>query len=409
MKILVLNCGSSSVKFKLLEMYQEKELARGRIEEIGHASKIHYKTFENKEINSSLEIKTYEAAIHLVLDTLMDREHGVIKQKSEITGIGHRVVHGGIEFKESILITDEVLDGIKAVTPLSPLHNPANLDGIYACQNLFPDTLQVAVFDTAYGSQLPESAFVYAIPRHWREKYHIRRYGFHGTSHSFVAKQAAALLNMPFEELRIISCHLGSGASVCATQNGRCAEISMGFTPLEGLIMSTRCGDLDPAILPFIGKHEGLSLNEIDNILNKESGLQALYGTTDFRIVEQNAKQGEFNAIRTLDIYVHRIKKYIGAYMCIMGGMDVLVFTAGIGEHSPYIRERIVSNMQEFGVVLDKHENENNKVFIGQGRIKILVIPTNEELAIARDTKTILENRRSTNEDDKINSQNGLL
>ena len=390
MKILVLNCGSSSVKFKLLQMNGEIELAGGIVEEIGHSSKMYYKYAEKKELKLDTRIQTCEKAIHFVLDTLMDSEYGVIKEKDEIQAVGHRVVHGGY-FEESVLITDEVLEEIRAVIPLSPIHNPANLEGISACQNLFPVQPQVAVFDTAYGARLPEAAFAYAIPKKWRDEYRIRRYGFHGTSHAFVAKRAAELLKKPLESLRIISCHLGSGASVCATQNGRCVENSMGFTPLEGLIMSTRCGDIDPAIIPFIAKHEGLSLSEIDTMLNKESGLQALYSTTDFRIVEQMALNGQSKAQRALSIYVHRVKKYIGAYMCILGGVDVIVFTAGVGEHSAYIREQILSNMQEFGVILDDHSNFENQVNIGRGPVTIFVIPANEELAIARDVKRIYE------------------
>ncbi|MDZ7724962.1 MAG: acetate kinase [candidate division KSB1 bacterium] len=391
MKVLVLNCGSSSVKFKLLEMADETELAGGIVEEIGHASQLFFKTGDNKELTQSLDISSYEHAIQLVLDTLLDKRYGVIGKKTEISAIGHRVVHGGPEFDQSTLITEQVIKAINAVISLSPLHNPPNLEGISACQKLFPDTPQVAVFDTAYGARLPQAAYDYAIPEPWKTKHHIRRYGFHGTSHSYVSSRAAEIVQQPLEALRIISCHLGSGASVCATQNGRCVETSMGFTPLEGLVMSTRSGDIDPAIIPFIAKHEGLSVEEIDTVLNRESGLKALCGTTDFRVAEENAKNGDSAADCALRLYAHRVKKYIGAYMCLMGGLDVLIFTAGVGEHSAYIRGKIVFNLNAFGLLLDHQRNERNDLDIGKGRVKVLVIPTNEELAIARDTRAILD------------------
>ncbi len=392
MKILVLNCGSSSVKFQLIDMETEAVIAKGIVEEIARShSKLKYKAAGKEEFIESKPVANHEEALRRIIDVLMDPTLGVIRDKSEISGIGHRVVHGGAEFASSTLIDENVRAGIRACIPLSPLHNPANLTGIEVADKILSGIPQVAVFDTSHGSTLPQAAYMYAIPQRWREVYKIRRYGFHGTSHSYVAKKAAELLGRPIEELRIITCHLGNGASISAVKYGKCVETSMGFTPLEGLVMGTRSGDIDPAIIPFIGRHEKLSLEEIDEQLNKKSGMLALTGDSDFRIIEDRAIKGSKADQLALDIYVHRIRKYIGAYTFVMGGVDVIVFTAGIGERSPYVRERVLKGLEELGIVLDLEANEKNALHLSTGRVKAMVIPTNEELAIARDTKAILQ------------------
>ncbi len=392
MNILVLNCGSSSVKFQLVNMDHEAVLAKGIVEEIGQPqARLKCKAAGKKDLVDDAPISDHEAALTKVINILMHPEKGVIRDKSEIAGIGHRVVHGGADFAASTLITDEVLQSIKECIPLSPLHNPANLKGIEVAGKVLSGIPQVAVFDTAHGATLPPEAYTYAIPQEWREKYKIRRYGFHGTSHSYVAKKAAEILGRPFEELRIVTCHLGNGASISAVKNGACVETSMGLTPLEGLVMGTRSGDIDPAIIPFIGKHENLNLDEIDKNLNKKSGMLALTGDTDMRIIEERAENGSEKDVLALDIYVHRIKKYIGAYTFIMGGLDVIVFTVGIGEKSWYVRERVLRDMQDLGIVFDAEANRKNETHLSRGPIKALIVPTNEELAIARDTQMILE------------------
>lgn len=392
MNILVLNCGSSSVKFQLVNMKNETVLAKGIVEEIGQPqAKLKYKASGKGDFVDDAPIADHEAALSKVIDILMHPKKGVLRDKSEIAGIGHRVVHGGADFAASTLINEQVLQSIRECIPLSPLHNPANLKGIEVADKVLSGIPQVAVFDTAHGATLSPEAYTYAIPQEWREKYKIRRYGFHGTSHSYVAKRAAEILDRPIEALRIVTCHLGNGASISAVKNGACVETSMGLTPLEGLVMGTRSGDIDPAIIPFIGKHEKLSLEEIDQNLNKKSGMLALTGDTDMRIIEDRAENGSEKDILALDIYAHRIKKYIGAYAFIMGGLDVIVFTAGIGEKSRTVRERVLRDMQDLGIDFDAEANRKNETHLSRGPVKALIIPTNEELAIARDTKMILE------------------
>ena len=395
MNILVLNCGSSSVKFQLINMADETASAKGLVEEIGHPqAQFNYETITGEHLKENRSIPDHEKALQCVIDTLMHCEHGVLEAKSHIAGIGHRVVHGGAEFTSSVLIDDHVLKVIESLIPLSPLHNPANLMGIKVAGKVLSGIPQVAVFDTAHGAALPAEANTYAVPSPWRRKYNIRRYGFHGTSHAYVAKKAAKILKAPYESIRIITCHLGNGASIAAVKNGKCIETSMGFTPLEGLVMGTRSGDIDPAIIPFIGKHEGYSMQEIDQQLNTKSGMLALTGETDMRIIEDRARAGNDRERLALDVYVHRIKKYIGAYTFIMGGVDVLVFTAGIGENSAYVRERVLCNMDELGITFDADANRAHATHIGTGRVKVLIVPTNEELAIARDTQKVLENNK---------------
>lgn len=393
MNILVLNCGSSSVKFQLIQMLEETVVAKGIVEEIGRPhSKLKYKAAGREDHVDDHPVANHEAALRQILDLLMHPQMGVIRDKSEIVGIGHRVVHGGADFGASTLIDEHVKDGIRSCIPLSPLHNPANLTGIEVAEKVLSGIPQVAVFDTAHGATLPPAAYTYAIPQRWRDIYKIRRYGFHGTSHSYIAKKAAELLGRPITDLRIVTCHLGNGASISAVKYGKCVETSMGLTPLEGLVMGTRSGDIDPAILPFIGKHEKLSLEEIDAQLNKKSGMLALTGDSDFRIIEERAEKGVEADCLALDIYVHRIRKYIGAYAFGMGGLDVIVFTAGIGEKSYYVRERVLSGLEDLGIIFDAEANLKNATHLSTGRVKAMVVPTNEELAIARDTKAILEN-----------------
>ncbi len=394
MNILVLNCGSSSVKFQLIQMQDESVLAKGIVEEIGHSqSKFAYRMGSNSDREEQVSIENHEQALTKIINLLLGSKTGVIQHKSEIDGIGHRVVHGGSQFKSSMRINEKVKQGIRDCIPLSPLHNPPNLTGIEVAETVLPGIPQVAVFDTSFGTSLPVAAHTYAIPQAWRETYDIRRYGFHGTSHTFVARQAAHMLQKPLQNLRVITCHLGNGASVSAFQNGTCVETSMGLTPLEGLVMGTRSGDIDPAIIPFIGKHEKLDLNEIDNQLNKKSGMLALTGDADMRVIEERAQNGSEKDKLALDIYCHRIKKYIGAYTFIMGGVDVIVFTAGIGEHSAKIRQLALQGLHELGIELDPRANANNDTKISSGHVSVLLIPTNEELAIARDTVEILQHK----------------
>ncbi len=394
MNILVLNCGSSSLKYQLINMQDESVVAKGQIERIGAKDAIlKYKpTDKSKQsITQVLEIKDHNVAISLVINTLLDKQNGVIANKSEISGIGHRVVHGGEEFIESVLITSAVKDGVRHCIQFAPLHNPHNLKGIEVCEEQLPGVPQVAVFDTAFHHTLPPKAHIYAIPLEFYKNDRIRRYGFHGTSHGFVARVAADHVGRPIEELKIITCHLGNGSSITAVQGGNSIETSMGFTPLEGLVMGTRCGDIDPALVLHLAKLKNLTVEQVDSLLNKKSGMIGLTeGKSDFRDIEDEAMAGNEKYILALEIFCHRLKKYIGAYSAVMGGLDILVFTAGIGERSPYCRNIILANMEYLGISFDPAKNEKNEFEIGTGPVRVLVIPTNEELAIARDTRKIL-------------------
>lgn len=393
MKVLVLNCGSSSIKFQLFEMEDEHVLAKGLIEKIGSSEAIlNYKPTGKENLVQTREILNHDVAISLVLGTLMQPENGVIKDRNEIEAIGHRLVHGGEAFTGSVLITEKVKQGVRECIQFAPLHNPHNLKGIEACDQLLPGIPQVGVFDTAFHHTLPPKAYMYALPMALYRKHKIRRYGFHGTSHSFVAKTAAEYLRKPIEGLKMITCHLGNGASVTAIDGGKSVETSMGFTPLEGLVMGTRCGDVDPALVPYIAQLENLSTKQVDALLNKSSGMLGLTETTnDFREIEMEADQDNKQHILALEIFCHRLKKYIGAYLAILGGVDALIFTAGIGEKSARVRQITLSGMEKFGISIDPDKNAKNAFDIGTGSTKVLVVPTNEELAIARDTKAILE------------------
>jgi acetate kinase len=396
MKILVLNSGSSSVKFQFIRMEDEGLLAKGIVEKIGSSDAIvTYQPAGRNRIREIREVLNHGVAIEMVLVLLLHPQHGVIKDKSEIDGIGHRVVHGGEDFAESVMITETVKASIRKCIQFAPLHNPHNLKGIDACEALLPGAPQVAVFDTAFHQTIPARAFIYGLPYTLYRKLGVRRYGFHGTSHSYVAHRAAEILGRPIEKLRLITCHLGNGASITAVAGGKSVDTSMGFTPLEGLVMGTRCGSIDPALVPYIMDRERLGTKEIDSIMNKNSGMLGLTETSnDMREIEQEAAHGSERHQLALEIYCHHVKKHIGAYMAEMGGVDAVVFTGGIGENSRLVRRLATEGLEEFGLRLDAAKNEANEIVVSSGRVKLLVVPTNEELAIARDTRRILETRK---------------
>lgn len=393
MNILVINCGSSSLKFQLIDSETEQWIAKGLCERIAiDGSRIVYTPAGGQKQMKEAPMADHTEAIRLVLDALMDEETGVVKNLDEIGAVGHRIVHGGEKFSSSTLIDDEVLTAIEACNELAPLHNPANLIGIRACKELMPDTPMVAVFDTAFHQTMPEEAYLYGIPYEYYKKYRIRRYGFHGTSHAYVSKRAAQVLSEKYEDMKIIVCHLGNGASVSAVMNGKCVDTSMGLTPLEGLIMGTRSGDIDPAIMEFIAHKEGKNIDEIMNILNKKSGVLGVSDSlsSDFRDIEDGYFAGDENAIRAMKTFCYRVAKYIGAYTAAMNGVDVICFTAGVGENGPLVRNLVCDRLGYLGISLDQDANnkrgEDIVISTPESRTKVMVIPTNEELAIARET-----------------------
>jgi len=396
MKIFVINCGSSSLKYKLFDMRDEDVLAEGIIERIGiENSFLKYETKEGTDIKIEHEIPTHKEGIELLIETLLSDEHGVLENMDEIKAVGHRVAHGGEKFAHSTLIDDEVMKEIGDISDLAPLHNPANLMGIEVCEELMPETPQVAVFDTAFHQTMPEEAYTYALPYEYYEKYGVRRYGFHGTSHGYVANRAAEMMDEDINDLKIVTCHLGNGASIAAVKNGESVDTSMGFTPLEGLVMGTRCGDIDPAIVPFIMDKEDMIASDIDSILNKESGLYGVSGvSSDMRDIEGAAEKGNNQAKVALDIFNYRVKKYIGSYSAAMGGVDAVVFTAGIGENAIETREEILAGLEYMGIKIDKKANDirgkEQIITTSDSTVKAMVIPTNEELVIAKDTKAIV-------------------
>jgi len=396
MNVLVLNSGSSSVKFQFMRMADERLLAKGIVEKIGSSDAI--VTYQPEGANKLREIRevlNHSVAIELVLNLLLSPQHGVIREKSEIGGIGHRVVHGGEDFSDSVLVTDKVKASIRKCIQFAPLHNPHNLKGIEACEELLAAVPQVGVFDTAFHQTIPPKAYIYGLPYALYRKLSIRRYGFHGTSHSYVARKAAEILGRPLEKLHLITCHLGNGASITAVAGGKSVDTTMGFTPLEGLVMGTRCGSIDPALVPYIMEREKLGPKEIDSIMNKNSGMLGLTETSqDMREIEQEAAHGSERHQLALEIYCHTVKKYIGAYMAELGRVDAIIFTGGIGENSRLVRRLCTEGLEEFGIVLDAAKNEANERLASSGRVKIMVVPTNEELAIARDTMRILSSRR---------------
>lgn len=398
MKILVINCGSSSVKYQLIDTETEQQLAKGLVARIGmSASVLTHKPFDRPEVKVSGEILDHIVAIEYVVSILLSQNHGVIKDKSEIGAIGHRVVHGGERFIDSVLITPEVMSELRSLIELAPLHNPHNIRGINACSKALPDIPMVAVFDTAFHHEIPPYAYVYGLPYVLYKRYGIRRYGFHGTSHKYVSERAEKMLGKPLSELKIITAHLGNGASVSAINQGKSVDTSMGFTPLEGLLMGTRSGDLDPAIILHIMAREELSLHEANTLMNKHSGLAGISGvSSDMREIIEEAEGGNKNAKLALEIYCYRLKKYIGSYAAAMGGLDALIFTAGVGENSPTVRKMSCENMGFFGIEIDDAKNkaaigEETDISADNSRAKVLAIPTNEELVIARDTIRIVQ------------------
>ncbi len=395
MKVLVVNCGSSSLKYQLIDMENEELLAIGLAERIGiSGSLVTHETIGKEEVVIEKDLEDHKITLQIVMDALTNPEHGVIKSMDEISAVGHRVVHGGEEFTSSVLITDDVIAEIEGCANLAPLHNPPNLMGIHACKELLPDVPMVAVFDTAFHQTMPSQAYIYALPYELYEKYGVRRYGFHGTSHMYVARRAAEILGKPIEDLKIVTCHIGNGASMTAVDGGKSVDTSMGLTPLEGLVMGTRCGDIDPAIIPFLADKEGLSFQELDDLMNKKSGLFGLSGlSNDLRDILKAAEEGNDRAQLALDVYNRRIKKYIAAYAAVMGGLDVIVFTAGVGENSIETRKESCSGLEFLGVEIDDEKNDvrgkETIISSDNSKVKVLLIPTNEELAIARETRDI--------------------
>ena len=397
MKVLVINAGSSSLKYQLFDMTNEGVLAKGLCERIGIDGHIkHQPEVEGKAaFDEDVPLPDHAAAIALVMEKLLSEEYGVISDVSEIGAVGHRVVHGGEQFSASSLIDDAVLQGIKDCVPLAPLHNPANITGITACQDVLGDLPQVAVFDTAFHQTMPAASYTYAIPYEYYEKYKIRRYGFHGTSHRYVADRAAQMLGKPIEELKLISCHMGNGSSLCAIDGGKSVDTSMGFTPLAGVPMGTRCGNIDPSIIEFLMQNEDLTVSEVLNILNKKSGVLGVSGvSSDFRDLGKAAAEGNERATLALEVFYHGIAKLIGACAMSLGRVDAVIFTAGIGENGITEREAICRNLGVFGIGLDPEKNQvrgkETDISTDNSVGRVLVIPTNEELVIARDTFEIV-------------------
>lgn len=396
MKILVINCGSSSLKYQLIDMDHEVVVAKGLVERIGiEGSKLTQKVEGREKYIVEKTMNNHQDAIKEVLDALVDEKNGVISNLSEISAVGHRVVHGGEKYAESVLIDDSVMNALDECVKLAPLHNPPNITGIKACRNLMPNVPMVAVFDTAFHQTMPQEAFVYALPYEYYEKYGIRRYGFHGTSHKYVSSVAAEMMGKDIKDLKIITCHLGNGASLTAVKGGKSVDTSMGFTPLEGLVMGTRCGDVDPAVITFLMKQLNMSSSEVDSVMNKQSGILGVSGvSSDFRDVEEAANSGDKKAQLALNIFYYRVRKYIGSYAAAMGGVDCIVFTAGLGENSPETREAVCEGLEFLGVKIDKSKNNfrgrKEDISAADAKVKVLVIPTDEELMIARDTLNLM-------------------
>ena len=397
MNVLVINCGSSSLKYQLINSDTETVIAKGLCERIGIDGRLTYqKAGLDKEITEAA-MPTHKQAIQLVLDALVNEKTGAIKSLSEIDAVGHRVVHGGEKFASSTLLTDEVLKVVEECNDLAPLHNPANLIGIRACQELMPNVPMVGVFDTAFHQTMPDVAYMYGLPYEYYEKYKIRRYGFHGTSHSFVSKRVAELVGRPYEDMKIIVCHLGNGASVCAVDHGKSVDTSMGLTPLEGLIMGTRSGDIDPSIIEFIAQKENLSLAEVMNVLNKKSGIAGMSEvSSDFRDLLAASREGNEKARLAIDAFAYRVAKYIGAYTAAMNGVDAIAFTAGLGENNAMVRGKILSHFGYLGVKVDDARNEKaagveSVISADDSKAICLAVPTNEELAICRETVALVK------------------
>jgi acetate kinase len=396
MKILVLNCGSSSVKYQLLDMEDETVLAIGKVERIGmDDAGFEYKNADGHEIKEIVSILDHTTAIRRVLGALTHREYGVITSPSEISAVGHRVVHGGEAFTGSVIIDMEVKRTLRQLFDIAPLHNPPNLTGILAAESSIPGVPQVGVFDTAFHTTMPRTSFLYALPYAMYKRHKIRRYGFHGTSHRFVSERAAIQMGRPAEQLKLITCHLGNGSSVCAVLNGQSFDTSMGFTPLEGLIMGTRSGDLDPGVIPFIMNREELSVQEVSSMLNKHSGMRGISGLSgDMRQIEEEMEKGDPRAKETFEMFEYRLRKYIGSYVAAMDGVDGIIFTGGIGENDRLLRQTICQNLTYLGITFDAEANQakgERRISGADSQVEVWVIPTNEELVIARDTRDLVK------------------
>ena len=397
MKVLVLNCGSSSLKYQLIDMETEGVLAKGLCERIGiEGSRLKHQPAGKDAVIFDDYQEDHSVSVKMVLDALTHPEYGVVKSMSEINAVGHRVVHGGEYFANSVIINQEVIAAIEKCCELAPLHNPANLIGIAACDKIMPGVPQVAVFDTAFHQTMPERAYMYALPYEYYEKYKIRRYGFHGTSHKFVSEEVAKMLDRPYDQTKTITCHLGNGGSICAVRNGKSIDTTMGFTPLEGLVMGTRAGDIDASVITYLMEKENLTAAEMNNILNKQSGVLGISGvSSDFRDIEEASEAGNTRAGMALDVFAYKVAKRIGAYTAAMNGVDAIVFTAGLGENSASTRKEICDYLGWMGVHIDSYNNSLRgkamEISDSTSRVRVFVIPTNEELVIARDTKELLD------------------
>ncbi|HHW02915.1 MAG TPA: acetate kinase [Thermoanaerobacterales bacterium] len=396
MKVLVINCGSSSLKYQLFNMENQSVLAKGIVERIGlEGGMLKHQPADKAKVEISENIPNHRVAVKMMLDALTDKNHGVIGDMSEISAVGHRVVHGAEKFSGSVKITDEVMDVLKECISIAPLHNPPNIIGIEAARELLPDVPMVGVFDTAFHQTMPEYAYIYGVPYEMYKKYSIRRYGFHGTSHRYVSMRAAKFLNKPVEDLKMVTLHLGNGSSITAVKNGKSVDNSMGFTPLEGIVMGTRCGSIDPAIVAFIMEKEGITAEKVNDYLNKKCGVLGISGvSSDFRDIEEAAGKGNSRAKLALEVFAYQAKKYIGSYAAAMNGLDAIVFTGGIGENSISIRKMICDEMDYFGIKIDETKNnvrgKEADISADGSKTRILVIPTNEELMIALDTVSLI-------------------
>ena len=397
MKILVINCGSSSCKFQLFETSTGDVLAKGNAERIGIDGKLTYKAPGKEDYVCTDPMPDHKVAVKMILDALVDKDHGVLSDISEIKAVGHRVLHGGKYYSKSVIVNDDVKRVIRECFPLGPLHNPANLTGIEACESVLPEgTPQVAVFDTAFHMTMPPKAYTYALPYELTEKYSIRRYGFHGTSHRYVSRRAAEFLGKDYNNIKIITCHLGNGSSFAAVDHGKCVDTSMGLTPLAGICMGTRCGDIDPAIVPFLMTNENLSPDDIDVLMNKKSGVEGLSGvSSDFRDLEKASREGNERATLALEMFEYQARKIIGSYAAAMGGVDVIAFTAGIGENTDYIRAAACEGLEFMGVKIDPKKNDGLRseavISADDSKVTVAIIPTNEELAIAQETEELVK------------------
>lgn len=397
MNILVINCGSSSLKYQLIDMKDESVMAKGLAERIGiEGSQVTHEASGKGKIVIKEPMASHKEAINIVLNALTDSEHGAVKNLEEIDAIGHRVVHGGEKFAKAVLISDEVIKVMEECTDLAPLHNPPNIIGINACKELLPTVPMVGIFDTAFHQTMPEEAFIYPLPYELYKELGIRRYGFHGTSHKYVSQRVGEIMNKDIKDLKIITCHLGNGASLTAVKDGKSVDTSMGLTPLEGLVMGTRCGDIDPAIVTFLMDKKNLSIEEVNNLMNKKSGVLGISGvSSDFRDIEGAAKEGNKRAQLALDKFHYTVRKYIGSYAAAMGGVDVVVFTAGLGENSKASRLEICKGLEFLGIDVDAEKNDTRgkevEISKDNAKVKVFVIPTNEELMIARETKALVK------------------